>query len=78
MYSCFQPSFCFLSTSFRWIFIDTACYSSNTSNKNTLNKKQKYQLNSNDRFGLKSCNRMCIRHTSFCCTIYKSHLTSYR
>ena len=47
-------------------------------NENTLYTNQKYRLNSDDRFGLKMCNRMGIRHTSFCCTIYKSHLTSGR
>ena len=53
VYSCFQPSFCSLSASFCRIFLDIARYACKISNENTLNIKQKYRLNSNDRFGFK-------------------------
>ena len=55
MHSCFQPSFCFPLASFRSIFLDIARYACKKYNENMLNIKQKYRLNSNDRFGLKHC-----------------------
>ena len=52
MHLCFQPSFCFPLASFRLIFLDIARHARKRSNENKLNIKQKYRLNSNDRFGL--------------------------
>ena len=53
MHLCFQPSFCFPLASFRLIFLDIARHARKRSNENKLNIKQKYRLNSNDRFGFK-------------------------